>query len=45
MDLQNPQTNLDAYFTDRRYRQQYPYRLGPTRNPYSNPYTKVYPRR
>ena len=24
-DLQDPQTNLDTYFTDRRYRQQYLY--------------------
>jgi hypothetical protein len=28
----DPQTDLDAYFTDRRYRQQYPQRPNPTRN-------------
>ena len=44
-DLQNPQTDSDAYFTDRRYRQQHPHRPGPTRNPRSNSRTKAYPRR
>ena len=42
---QYPQTDSDAYFTDRRYRQQHPYRTSSTRNPRSNSHTKVYPRR
>ena len=47
-DPQTPQTpkiDSDAYFTDRRYRQQYPYRLNLIRNSYSNPRTNVYLRR
>ena len=44
-DIQYPQTDSDVYFTDRRYRQQHPYRPSPTRNPRSNSHTKVYPRR
>ena len=45
MDLQNLQTDSDAYFIDHCYYQQYPHRLSYTRNPRSNFYIKVYPRR
>jgi hypothetical protein len=44
-DPQNPQTDSDAYFTDRRYRQQYPPRPSPIRNSRSNSRTNAYPRR
>jgi hypothetical protein len=30
--IMDPQTDLEAYFMDRRYRQQYLQRLNPTRN-------------
>ena len=46
--ITDPQTlkiNLDAYFIDYYYRQQYPHRLNPIRNSYNNPRTNAYPRR
>ena len=44
-DPQTPKIDSDAYFTDRRYRQQYPHRPNPIRNSHSNPRTNAYPRR
>jgi hypothetical protein len=44
-DPQNTQIDSDAYFTDRRYRQQYSHRPSPIRNSRSNSHTNAYPHR